>query len=461
MNDLSEVPVPQQKENTLSFKSFNFDSSLEDALDSMGFVEPTPVQIEAIPLILAGKDLIACAQTGTGKTAAFVLPILHKLALEPDRKSTINTLIIAPTRELAQQIDQQVEGFAYFTGVSSISVYGGGDSSSWDQQKKALKGGADIIIATPGRLISHINLGYVDLSKVKHFILDEADRMLDMGFFDDIMQIFSKTPKQKQSLLFSATMPGKIRELANKILHKPEQISLSISKPAAGVLQGAYLTYDNQKIALIENLLIGKTNYQSVIIFASTRRIVKEIQQTLNKGNLNALMISSDLEQGEREEALRSFKSKRVQILVATDILARGIDIKEISLIINYDVPQDAEDYVHRVGRTARADSTGVALTLISPKDQARFYGIEQFLGEAINKIPLPPELGTAPEYEPHKRHRSTGRSPQRGGGRGRNQGGRNSTNRNRNNRSGRGAGGQNKSRSNNNPRRNPNKPKP
>ncbi len=425
----------------MSFNDFSFETSLEDALAAMGFVEPTPVQQEAIPLILQNRDLIACAQTGTGKTAAFVLPVLNKLAANPGRKSKINTLIIAPTRELAMQIDQQVEGFAYFTGVSSISVYGGGDSSSWDQQKKALKSGADMIIATPGRLISHINLGYVDLSEVKHFILDEADRMLDMGFFDDIMSIFNKTPQKKQSLLFSATMPTKIRQLAKKILHDPEQISLSISKPAAGVLQGAYLTYDNQKIPLIQKLLAGKTDqYQSVIIFTSTRRMVKEITHALKKGNLSALMISSDLEQQERELALQSFKSKETQILVATDILARGIDIKEISLVINYDVPNDAEDYVHRVGRTARADSTGVALTFVNPRDASKFGAIERFLEEEINKIPLPPELGKAPAYEPNKRHGGGGRGRGRGGSHGRGGGG----GRNRNGRSGGGRGSRN-----------------
>ncbi|MFT4664394.1 MAG: ATP-dependent RNA helicase RhlE [Polaribacter sp.] len=444
----------------MSFNDFSFETSLEEALAAMGFVEPTPVQQEAIPLILQNKDLIACAQTGTGKTAAFVLPVLNKLAANPGRKSQINTLIIAPTRELAMQIDQQVEGFAYFTGVSSISVYGGGDSSSWDQQKRALKGGADIIIATPGRLISHINLGYVDLSHVKHFILDEADRMLDMGFFDDIMSIFTKTPKEKQSLLFSATMPAKIRQLAKKILHDPEQISLSISKPAAGVLQGAYLTYDNQKIPLIQKLLLGKKDqYQSVIIFTSTRRMVKEITAALNRGKLSALMISSDLEQKEREMALQSFKSKETQILVATDILARGIDIKEISLVINYDVPNDAEDYVHRVGRTARADSTGVALTFINPRDASKFGVIEKFLEEEINKIPLPTELGEAPAYEPNKRHssgsggRGRGGSQGRGGGGNRNGGGgrdsRNSGGRNNNNRGG--SGGRNQSSNRNN----------
>jgi ATP-dependent RNA helicase RhlE len=402
----------------LSFNDFSFEPSLEEALSAMGFEEPTPIQQQAIPLILQNRDLIACAQTGTGKTAAFVLPVLNKLASNPNRKSQINTLIIAPTRELAQQIDQQIEGFAYFTGVSSIPVYGGGDSSSWDQQKKALKNGADIIIATPGRLISHIQLGYVDLSHIEHFILDEADRMLDMGFYDDIMQIFNKTPKQKQCLLFSATMPTKIRQLAGKILNNPEQISLSISKPAEGVLQGAYLTYDEQKIPLIQNLLIGKQDqYQSVIIFSSTKRMVKEIMMALNKGNLKALMISSDLEQEERESALQSFKSKETQILVATDILARGIDIKEISLVINYDVPHDAEDYVHRVGRTARADSTGVAITFVNPREASKFHAIEKFLGEEIKKIPLPTELGEAPAYEPGKRFARTSGA---GGGRGR-----------------------------------------
>ncbi len=420
MNALEEDLLMEQKEKTLSFADFHFDGSLEEALDAMGFEEPTPIQQEAIPIILENSDIIACAQTGTGKTAAFVLPILHKLAVKPDREPKIDTLIIAPTRELALQIDQQVEGFGYFTGVSSISVYGGGDSTSWDQQKKALTRGADIIIATPGRLISHISLGYVDFSTVKHFILDEADRMLDMGFFDDIMQIYNKLPTKKQTLLFSATMPGKIRELAKKILHQPKQVSLAVSKPAEGVLQGAYLTYDSQKIPLIEHLLVGKKNYQSVLIFASTRRYVKEITQALNRGNLSALMISSDLEQEEREMALRTFKSKEAQILVATDILSRGIDIKEISLVINYDVPQDAEDYVHRVGRTARADATGVALTFINPKDQRRFHAIERFLGEPINKIALPPELGEAPAYNPNKKrsHRqSGGRSSGRGRG--------------------------------------------
>ncbi len=431
----------------VSFKEMNFESSVDEALDAMGFKEPTPIQALAIPKILDGKDMIACAQTGTGKTAAFVLPILNKLAKNPNKSGKINTLIIAPTRELALQIDQQIEGFAYFTGVSSLPVYGGGDSGSWGQQKSALTKGADIIIATPGRLISHIQMGYVDLKHVQHFILDEADRMLDMGFFDDIMSIYSNLPEKKQNLLFSATMPSKIRKLANQILVEPESISIAISKPAAGVLQGAYILYDNQKIPLISSLLNGKKSYPSVLIFCSTRRMVKEINQTLNRSKFAAKMISSDLDQKEREEALLSFRAKKTQILVATDILARGIDIKEISLVINYDVPGDSADYVHRIGRTARADTTGVALTFVNQKDQQQFGIIEKFLEKEVPKIPMPPELGEVPAYEPSRRRPSGKGRPFRGGGGGRggnNRGGGGGNNRNRNGGGG-GRGGNNR----------------
>ena len=388
----------------MSFKDFEFVPELNEALDFMGFKEPTPIQVDAIPIIIDNKDLIACAQTGTGKTAAFLLPVLHKLASNPDRPHQINTLIIAPTRELALQIDQQIEAFAYFLGVSSLPVYGGGSGNTWDQQKKALTKGADIIVATPGRFIAHLNLGYVDLSHVQHFILDEADRMLDMGFFDDIMQVVRKLPQKRQNLLFSATMPSKIRQLSNKILVKPESINIALSKPAEGVLQAAYMVYDKQKIQLIKYLLSGKTNYPSVLIFTSTRRMVREITANLKSSGFNVGAISSDLEQKERELALKEFKSKQWQILVATDILARGIDIKEISLVINYDVPQDAEDYVHRIGRTARADSTGVAITFISDHDQRKFQNIERLIETEVSKINPPPEIGDGPVYAPHKR---------------------------------------------------------
>ena len=404
----------------MTFDDFEFSGTLNEALSMMGFTQPTPIQEKAIPIIKAGKDLIACAQTGTGKTAAFLLPILDKLAHRDSHDDSINTLIIAPTRELALQIDQQIEGFGYFVDTSSLPVYGGGDASSWDQQKTALRKGADIIVATPGRLISHIKLGYVKLDNLQHLILDEADRMLDMGFYDDIMLIVKELPKVRQNLLFSATMPPKIRQLAKSILRNPEEISLALSKPAAGVLQGAYLAYPNQKIPLLEYLLSGKKNYPSVIIFASTRKMVKEIASSLKRKGFPAAEISSDLEQKEREETLLKFRSKETQILVATDILARGIDIKEISLVINYDVPTDAEDYVHRVGRTARADKTGVALTFISDKDQRRFQSIERLIEMEIQKIPLPDTLGEGPKYEPGKSRGRGGGGRRFGGGRNR-----------------------------------------
>ncbi len=417
----------------MTFDNFNFDPDLLDALDSMGFKEPSPIQEQAIPLILDNKDLIACAQTGTGKTGAFLLPILNKISQIPNRKG-VNTLIIAPTRELALQIDQQVEAFGYFLGISSIPVYGGGDGASFDQQKKAFTQGVDIVIATPGRLISHINLGYTNFKNIQHLVLDEADRMLDMGFFNEIMSVVKKLPENRQTLLFSATMPGKIRELSKKLLNKPEQINIALSKPAEGVVQGAYMTYPQQKIPLIEKLLQGKEEqYPSVIIFSSTKKVVREITQTLKRKRFKVAEISSDLDQKQREETLLSFKAHRTQILVATDILARGIDIKEISLVINYDVPHDAEDYVHRVGRTARADQTGVALTFITPRDQRNFGEIENLIGSEVKKIALPEELGEGPKYNPKGGGGSGGRG--RGGNYSRNRNSRNNRSRNSNGR--------------------------
>jgi superfamily II DNA/RNA helicase len=366
----------------------------------MGFEKPTPIQEQAIPFILNNKDLIACAQTGTGKTAAFVLPVLNKIAKA--NTSTTNALIIVPTRELALQIDQAIQGFSYFTSASSIAIYGGGDGSSFENEKRALTQGANIIIATPGRLMAHLNMGYVKLDHLQHLILDEADRMLDMGFVDDILKITTYLPKQKQTLMFSATMPPKIRTLATKLLVNPEQISISISKPAEGVMQGAYLTYDTQKNNLIKHLLAGKEKeLSSVIIFLSTKQKVKELDRDLQKAGIKAKAIHSDLEQNEREEVLRDFRSKKIQILVATDILSRGIDIEDIGLVINYDVPGDAEDYIHRIGRTARAASKGVALTFINEFDQQKFLQIETLIGAEVKKIPLPPELGEGPAYNP------------------------------------------------------------
>jgi ATP-dependent RNA helicase RhlE len=385
----------------LTFQDFHFDTKLQEGLDSMGYAKPTPIQEQAIPVILQGKDVIACAQTGTGKTAAYILPVLHKI-IHTDHRH-LNTLVIAPTRELAQQIDQQIEGFAYFTGVSSIPVYGGGDGATWEQQRKALDHGADVIIATPGRLIALLAGGTVKLEHLNHLILDEADRMLDMGFYDDIVRIISYLPIQRQTLLFSATMPPNIRRLANKILIQPVEINIAIAKPAEGILQQAYLVYDEQKVTLIRHIL--KTGqYNSVLIFASKKEYVKKLEQTLLRAGLPVRAFHSDLEQAEREDILRAFKSRQINIIIGTDVLSRGIDVEGISLVVNYDVPPDPEDYVHRVGRTARAETTGTAITFINDKDQRKFFGIEKMIGTTIPKLPLPASLGEGPLYQPEAR---------------------------------------------------------
>ncbi len=342
--------------------------------------------------------MIACAQTGTGKTAAFIIPILDLILEHPAGETT--TLILVPTRELAMQIDQQVQGIAYGLGIHSIAIYGGSDGDDWGQQKRALTQGADIVVATPGKLIAHLNLGYVKFDTIKYLILDEADRMLDIGFHEDILKIISFLPKERQTLMFSATMAPKIRTLASKILVTPKEINISMSKPAEGVLQAAYLCYDNQKIDLIKHLIADKPEYNSILIFCSTKIKVNELARALKKSNMSVEPISSDLEQTDREKVLQGFKARRTRILVATDVLSRGIDIKEINLIINFDVPHDAEDYVHRVGRTARADATGVALTLVNDKDMGKFHQIEQLIEREVIKLPLPENLGQGPEWK-------------------------------------------------------------
>ena len=364
----------------------------------MGIRNPTPIQDKAIPVIMQQKDLIACAQTGTGKTAAYLLPVLNKII--HTEKRHLNTLIIAPTRELAQQIDQQIEGFGYYLGVSSISVYGGGDGATWDQQRKALEEGADIIIATPGRLIALLATGKIILDHLEHLILDEADRMLDMGFYDDIVKIINYLPKKRQTLLFSATMPPKIRTLANKILNQPTEINIALAKPAAGILQQAYVVYEEQKGPLIKHVL--KTHpWNSVLIFASTKENVKKLDVTFHRAGIAAKAFHSDLDQQEREQILRDFKNKQVNMIIGTDVLSRGIDVEGISIVINYDVPPDPEDYVHRVGRTARAETTGTAITFINVKDQRKFMNIENLIGQTIEKLPLPSSIGDGPDYQP------------------------------------------------------------
>ncbi len=380
----------------MTFLNFNLDQDLLEGLDVMGFTKPTPIQEQAIPLILEQKDLIACAQTGTGKTAAYLLPVINHLIHQ--ERDKINTLILAPTRELAIQIDQQMIGFSYYTPLSSICIYGGGDGSSFDREKVALTKGADVIIATPGRLITHLNLGYVKFDKLQHFVLDEADRMLDMGFYEDIMRIVSYLPKKRQNLLFSATMPPKIRKLAKEILQDPEEINIAMTKPAAGIAQAVFLVYDKQKLPLIEYILKAKP-VKRILIFCARKKTVKEIEQDLRKLNFDVGAIHSDLEQSERENVLRSFKNNQTPVLVATDILSRGIDVEDIELVINYDVPNDAEDYVHRIGRTARADTKGAAFTFVSEKEMFQFAQIEKLLEITVTKVKLPAQIGEGPVY--------------------------------------------------------------
>ena len=398
----------------MTFQDFNFDPRLQESIESMGYNTPTPVQEQVIPLILQGRDLIASAQTGTGKTAAFLLPIIQKLMTEPRDHHSVNALIIVPTRELAVQISQALEGMSYFTEVSGLPVYGGGDGELFTQEKKALSTGADIVICTPGRMIAHLNMGYVKLHDLKFLVLDEADRMLDMGFHGDILRIIGYLPKVRQNLMFSATMPPKIRELARKILVEPAEINVSISKPPEKIRQGAFLVHDEQKIPLVSTML-RTTPYRLALVFCSSKESVKRLTFDLKRNHLKVAEIHSDLEQPEREKMLLDFRNEKTPILVATDIVSRGIDIDIIDLVINYDVPHDAEDYVHRIGRTARAEREGTALTLVNPKDQRKFAGIERLLEKEVPKLPLPPELGPGPEWKPFDRSFA---GPRGGGGR-------------------------------------------
>lgn len=398
----------------MTFKELGLGETILEALDYMGFEKATPIQEQAIPKILAGKDLLACAQTGTGKTGAFILPVINMVANKSEGKTKV--LVLCPTRELAIQIDQQVQGFSYYANVESAAVYGGGDGHQWEQQRKALKNGTDIIVATPGKLISFMQNDVFPSKSIKYLILDEADRMLDIGFYDDIISIIKQLPAERQTLMFSATMPAKIKQLSKEILTDPDEISIAISKPAAGVLQASYLVFENQKAELVSKLIGDKPNYKSILIFSSTKKKIGEIVRTLNQKKIPAEAISSDLEQKDREEVLRGFRSKRIRVLVATDVISRGIDIKDINLVINYDVPGDAEDYVHRIGRTARADTTGVAITLINEDDMKKFHDIETLIEKEVMKIKLPPELGDGPEWNINHRRKSNFRNKGRGG---------------------------------------------
>jgi len=372
-----------------------------EGIDAMHYQTATPVQKQVIPAIIEGKDIIASAQTGTGKTAAFLLPLIHKLITSPHEANNINAMIIVPTRELAIQIEKTMEAFSYFTSVSSIAVYGGNDGALFTSEKKALSTGVDVVICTPGRMIAHLNMGYVKLDGLKYLVLDEADRMLDMGFNDDIMKIISYLPKQKQTLLFSATMPSKIREMARRILRQPLEINIAISKPPEQLLQHAFVVYEKQKIPLTRHVL-HQTAFESVLIFCSKKQNVKELSRTLKAHKFSVEEIHSDLEQDKREQVLLDFKNRKTKILIATDILSRGIDIEDIDLVINYDVPRYSEDYIHRIGRTARAAGKGMALTFVTEREQREFSRIEKLLGKPVTKATVPAHFGEVPAYNPH-----------------------------------------------------------
>ena len=398
------------------FDELDISNDLLDALDAMNFEECTPIQEQAIPRILEGHDLMGIAQTGTGKTAAYLLPVLDELSHGNYPQDSVNCIIMAPTRELAQQIDQQVEGFAYYLdGVSSVAVYGGNDGIRFEQERRGLELGADIIIATPGRLISHLNGGHIDLKKVSFFILDEADRMLDMGFYDDIMKIASFLSEKRQTIMFSATMPDNIQKLAQNILHNPVEVKIAVSKPAEKIQQTAYLCYDGMKDRIVEKVLSDDT-LDRVILFASSKQKVKVLNITLKRKGFNVGAMHSDLVQREREEIMLAFKNRRISVLIATDIVSRGIDIDDIQMVINYDVPRDPEDYVHRIGRTARANREGQAITMVTPKDWQYLLKIEHLIEKKIPKPDLPEGCGEKPEMSTGKRRHTPGRH----GGKGR-----------------------------------------
>ena len=385
----------------MTFQDFNFNEQLTEGITSMGYITPTPIQAMAIPVILQGKDLIACAQTGTGKTASFLLPVLELIS--HGNKNKTSTLILTPTRELAQQIDQQAEGLSYFTGIGSVAVFGGGDGHVYEQQRRAIQNDVDIIIATPGRLIAHLTSGVLNFKHIKYLILDEADRMLDMGFNEDIMRIISYLPKERQTLLFSATMPGRIRSLAKSVLKNPEQINIALSQPAVGIDQQIYRAHDQQKTPLLLHIL-KEGAYVSTIIFASRKEIVKSLYKELKSAGVKVAAFHSDLEQKEREEILLQFKNRQLPVIVGTDALSRGIDVEGIDLVMNYDVPGDAEDYIHRIGRTARAETTGTAITFVNHRDERRLKSIEELIDKKITQHPVPEHLNSIAEVRQEAR---------------------------------------------------------
>ncbi|MFB6257483.1 MAG: DEAD/DEAH box helicase [Flavobacteriales bacterium] len=422
-NDGKETENSETKmEEQNTFRELGLSQGLLEGLEAMGFQVPTPVQAKGIPPVLKGQDMIGCAQTGTGKTAAYLLPILDLLDQDPQPEDKTKVLVIAPTRELAQQIDRELEGFSYFLPVTSYPIYGGGDSEAFESQKQALKKGVDIVIGTPGRIWGHLNFDYFDVSAVRCLVLDEADRMLDMGFYEDIMRIVERIGSNTQNLLFSATMPKKIREMSKKILKNPAEIDIAISQPAEGILQAAHMVDNKDKAAFIAHLLGDKEkDLNSVMVFCSTKRGVDETTRKLKDNGIDARAVHSDYEQEEREEVLRQFRNRNFKVIVATDVLSRGIDIQDIDLILNYDVPKDPEDYVHRIGRTARAEKEGIGITLVNsdPKEQEAFQRIEKLIEKEIPKSPIPPAVGESPEFRPPRKNKGRKGGGPRGKGKG------------------------------------------
>ena len=393
---------------SMKFEEFDLAPEIIEAISYMGFETASPIQEKAIPAAIKGKDVLAVAQTGTGKTAAFTLPVLHNIL--QNKITGTSTLIITPTREIALQIDRQIQGFSYFLGINSLAVYGGGDADEWEQQKKALRDGVEVIVATPGKLLSHLGMNYAKTDKIQHLILDEADRMLDMGFLDDIKKIISKIPKKRQTLMFSATMPPKIEGLAKQILNEPEFISIAISKPAESVFQGVYLTYENQKTPLINHLISDQEEYKSILVFTSTKKKVNDIVRGLRNKNYRVEAISSDFEQSKREEIMTDFRANKIRVLVATDVISRGVDIPQIDLVFNYDAPGNAEEYVHRIGRTGRAGAEGVALTLINELDMEKFDAIEKLIEKKVYRAQMPDFIGKGPEWKVRVKRNSKGK---------------------------------------------------
>ena len=395
---------------SMKFEEFDLATEIIEAISYMGFETASPIQEKAIPAAIKGKDVLAVAQTGTGKTAAFTLPVLHNIL--QNKITGTSTLIITPTREIALQIDRQIQGFSYFLGINSLAIYGGGDADEWEQQKKALRDGVEVIVATPGKLLSHLGMNYAKTDKIQHLILDEADRMLDMGFLDDIKKIISKIPKKRQTLMFSATMPPKIEGLAKQILNEPEFISIAISKPAESVFQGVYLTYENQKTPLINHLISDQEEYKSILVFTSTKKKVNDIVRGLRNKNYRVEAISSDFEQSKREEIMTDFRANKIRVLVATDVISRGVDIPQIDLVFNYDAPGNAEEYVHRIGRTGRAGAEGVALTLINELDMEKFDAIEKLIEKKVYRAQMPDFIGKGPEWKVRVKRNSKGKKP-------------------------------------------------